>query len=195
MQVPLQIVFRNLEPSDLIAAKIRERVTWLEDYYERIISCRVSIEAPHRHHRRGNLYAVKIDLRVPGKELVISRRPDLRGSHRDMQVVIHEAFDEARRALEDYARKRRREVKHRESPQHAVVTRLLREDGGYGFLQAEDGHEIYFDARSVVNGDYDDLEIGTEVRYSEEMGEEGPQASSVEKIGKQGRRFERRSGQ
>jgi len=189
MEVPLQIVFRNMNHSDAIASKIRERAKWLEGFCERIISCRVAVEAPHRHHRHGNLYRVRIDLRVPGEELVVSRNPELNGAYRDLQVVVHHTFEEARRQLEDYVRRRRREVKRDETPAHGIITKLVWGEGGFGFLRALDGHEVYFNNTSIINTKFDDLEIGTEVRFSEEMGEDGPQASSLEVVGKQGRQF------
>jgi len=197
MQVPLQIVFRNMKPSKAITAKIRERVMWLESYGMGIISGRVVIEAPHKHHRSGNLYNVKIGLRHPGGEIFVTRRHPLHPEHRDLWVVIQDAFDGARRELEDTTRRRRRQVKHMVKPAHAVVSRLVAEapvgsDAGeqnYGFLRSEDGRELYFHGSSVLNGRYDALDVGTEVRFAEEMGEDGPQASSVEIIGRQGRRF------
>jgi len=137
----------------------------------------------------GNLYHVRIDIRLPGEELVISRGPSAHQAHKDVHVAIHDAFDEARREIEDYVRKRRKDVKHLSSPPHAYVVRLIREDGGYGFIRTEDGRDLYFHSNTVLNGQYDKLELGTEVRYAEEMGEMGPQASTVEIVGKEGRRF------
>ncbi len=107
MQTPLQIVFRNVHRSEAVAEKVRQRVQWLERHGEELISCRVAVEAPHRHHHRGNLYRVRIDLRVRGAEIVVGRPHDLHLAHRDVQVAIRDAFDEARRRLEHYSRRRR----------------------------------------------------------------------------------------
>ncbi|MDR3607079.1 MAG: HPF/RaiA family ribosome-associated protein [Oligoflexia bacterium] len=182
MQVPLQIVFHNLDSSRTIAARIRERVAGLEEFFGRIISCRVAVEVPHKHRRRGNLYHVRIDLRVPGKELVVRRGPGLHGAHKDLLVTIHDAFDEAKRELEDYTRQRRYDVKTLTEPARGEIVRLVRDDGGFGFIRTEDGREIYFHSHSVLNEKYDQIQVGCEVRFVEESGEEGPQASTVEVV-------------
>lgn len=187
MKVPAQITFRNLDSSDAVMLKIQERIGWLENYSNQIISCRVVIETPHKHHHRSNLYHIRIDLRLPGKELIISRGPEAHLAHKDIYVTIHDAFDEARREIEDYVRRRRREVKNHVSPPRAYVVRLIHDDGGYGFIRTEDGRDLYFHGHSVLNRQYDQLEVGTEVRYAEEAGEMGPQASTVEIVKKGGR--------
>lgn len=173
MQLPLQITARDFELTDSIEAVIREKTGKLETFYDRILGCRVVIETPHRSHHKGILYNVRIYLSVPGADLVVKREP-----HEDLYVAIRDAFDAARRQLQDYARRQRGEVKSREAVPYAHVVQLFR-DEGYGFIGNVDGREIYFHKNSVVNGDFDQLEVGTQVRYVEEQGEEGPQASSV----------------
>ncbi|HRK95281.1 MAG TPA: ribosome-associated translation inhibitor RaiA [Rhodospirillales bacterium] len=109
MQVPLEIAFHNMEPSEFIEANVRERVGKLERYFDRIIRCSVSIEAPHRAHRQGNLYHVRIEISVPGKDLVVSRNPGDIHAHKDVYVAIRDAFAAAERQLADHARKPSRE--------------------------------------------------------------------------------------
>ena len=75
MEIPLQITFRNMPRSQAIENNIREKASKLESFYDRIMSCRVIVEAPHRHHRKGKTYEVRIDLTVPGGELVINHSP------------------------------------------------------------------------------------------------------------------------
>jgi cold shock CspA family protein len=97
-------------------------------------------------------------------------------------VALGEVFDEATRQLEDYVRRARWDVKQHGRTPHARVAKLMAGEGPgtrYGFLETHDGREIYFHEHSVLHGRFDDLEIGTEVRYAEEEGEEGPQASTV----------------
>lgn len=106
MQVPLQIRFRNLEPSDAITAAVHKRARKLEQFADAIISCRVTIEAPHKHSRQGNLYHVTIDIRLPGDEIAVSRMPDDEQAHEDLYVVLRDAFDAARRQLQDRQRRR-----------------------------------------------------------------------------------------
>ena len=178
MQLPLQVTLRDISPSEAIEAYIRERAAKLEQFYDRIMSCRVVVEAPVRHHRKGGPYKVRIDLTVPGDELVVDRQVD-----EDLYVAIRDAFHAARRKLEDYARRQRGAVKVHEASPHARVAKLFPEEG-YGFLETPDGREIYFHRNSVKDSDFDRLEIGTEVRFAEESGEQGPQASTVIIVGK-----------
>lgn len=178
MKIPLQITVRNVSLSDVVETDIRQKAADLDSFYDRIMGCRVFVEAPHRHHHQGILYNVRIDLTVPGKEIVIKREP-----HEDVYVAVRDAFDAARRQLEDFARRQRGDVKSHETPPHARVSKLFPEEG-YGFLETPDGREIYFHGNSVLNGEFDRLKIGAEVRYSEEPGEKGPQASTVAIVGK-----------
>ena len=107
MQKPLQITFRNMNPSDAVRVKVEERAEKLEKFHDHINGCHVVIEAPHKHHRKGKLYWVRIDLTVPNGELVVNRNPSKRSSHEDVYVAIRDAFDAARRRLEDHVRKHR----------------------------------------------------------------------------------------
>lgn len=109
MEVPIQITFKNLKHSNNVASKIKERVAWLETFYPRIVSCRIVITSAHKRHHKGNLFAIRIDLRVPGEELVMTRSPDLAKNHKDIYVTIHDGFDLARRELKEFARRQRGE--------------------------------------------------------------------------------------
>lgn len=177
MKLQLQITARNLDLSDATREEIRRKAEKLDTYYDQIMRCRVLVEVPHRHHHEGVLYNVRIDMTVPGAELVIKRQPN-----EDLDIAIRDAFDAARRQLEDFARRHRGAVKHREEVPHARISALF-PDKGYGFLTTPDGREIYFHERSVINCDFKHLQIGMEVRFVEEQGEKGPQASTVTVIG------------
>lgn len=183
MQQPLQITFRNMEPSAAVEAKVRERAEKLAHYYEPIMSCRVVVEAPHKHHHKGGLYHVRIDLTVPEGELVVSHERARHHAHEDVYVAVRDAFDAARRQLEDYARRQRGQVKAHEEVPHGRISQLFPEEH-YGKIETPDGKEVYFHKNSVLNADFDKLEIGTEVRFDEEEGERGPQASTVKVVGK-----------
>lgn len=115
MQIPLQITYRDMEPSEAVEANIREKAAKIEHFAENITSCRVTIEAPHKHHHKGRLFAIKLDITVPGEEVVVSRSPDQDHSHEDIYVAIRDAFNAARRQLEDYIRRRRGQVKHHQA--------------------------------------------------------------------------------
>lgn len=102
MQIPLQITFRDFPPSEAIAAKIRQQAEKLHRFSDRITSCRVVVEAPHQHHRQGNIYHVRINLNVQGEELAIDRASQNQ-SHEDLYVAIRDAFAVAQRQLKRYA--------------------------------------------------------------------------------------------
>jgi ribosomal subunit interface protein len=184
MKIPLQITFRDMESSAAVEANIREKAGRLEQFYDQIMSCRVMVEAPHSHHHQGNLYQVRIDLGVPDGELLVTHEHHHKDhSHEDVYVAIRDAFDAMKRQLEDYARKRRGKTKKHESPAHGRVLVLIPEEG-YGRIETPDERVIYFHRNSVLDNDFDKLEVGSEVRFVEEMGERGPQASTVTRVGK-----------
>lgn len=176
MQSSFKITARDFELSDSIKEEIRQRAEKLERYAQDIVDCEVAVEAPVGHHRKGGPYTVRIDLQVKGAELAVSKRHD-----DDLQTAIHDAFDAARRQLQDHAEHLQRKAKAHEPGSVARVTKLFRE-GGYGFIAAADGREIYFHRNSVLGQGFDALEVGTEVRFDDEMGVEGPQATSVKAV-------------
>lgn len=129
MTLPLQITFRNLRHSSMVEDWIRAETEKLETFYHRIIGCRVAIEVPHRHHKKGKPLHIRIDLTLPGKEIVVKREPVVihripvngeaaasshargKSPHADLQLVIHDAFKAAGRRVQDFARRQRGDVK------------------------------------------------------------------------------------
>jgi ribosome-associated translation inhibitor RaiA len=111
----MRITFRDVPFSSAVETTLREKAAWLEQFGA-IIACHVVVDAPHRHHHQGVLYHVRIDLTVPGTVLIVNRDPQEHHAHEDVYVAIRDAFDAARRQLEDYARRRRHETKSHESP-------------------------------------------------------------------------------
>jgi len=111
MQIPLQITFLGIPPSEAVEARIREKASKLDKFHSHIMSCRVAVEAEHHHHHQGNLYHIRIDITTPHKELIISREHHDNKAHEDVYVAIRDAFDAATRQLEDYVRIQRGDVK------------------------------------------------------------------------------------
>lgn len=173
MQRPLQITSRDFALTSAIEAEVRSKVATLEHFYERIGGCHVTLEGTVDHHHRGGPFKVRIDMTLPGAELSVNHQDE-----DDLAIAIRSAFDAARRKLQDYVHKQRGDVKSAEVPPHARVSRLFASEG-YGFLTSNDGREIYFHRNSVLNNAFERLKVGTEVRFAEEMGDKGPQASSV----------------
>jgi ribosomal subunit interface protein len=184
MQEPVRITFKDMEPSAAIEAWVEERAAGLEKFYEPITHCHVVIEAPHRHSQHGMLYGVRIDVTVPGEEIVVSHQGPKDHAHEDVYVALRDAFRAAKRQLQDYGRKRRGDVKRHASSPAARVTKLFPAQG-YGFLETPDGLEVYFHRNAVLDDAFDDLRVGVSVRFvlAEGEGEAGPQASTVELIG------------
>jgi ribosomal subunit interface protein len=185
MRIPLQISFRNMDASDAVEADIRDKVGRLDRFYERITGCRVIVEAPHRHRHKGNLYDVRIDITVPGEEIVVQRSGPENQAHEDVYVAVRDAFNAATRRLQDHVRKATGHVKTHEVPAHGTVVRLSREER-YGFIETSEGDEIYFHWNSVVDGSFEDLDVGQEVRLvvAYDESEHGAQASTVKPVGK-----------
>ena len=198
MLIPTQVTFRGMGRVDWLEAEIQERAAGLERYYPSITGCRV-VEPPHRHHQDGNRYHVRVDLTVPGEEVVVSREASLHAAEQDAGVSFHsiraevgperryanvavrEAFEAARRQLQDVRRRQRGAVKiHEHAPRGRIVK--LSPDENCGFIAAADGHEVYFHRNSVLNAGFDRLDIGHEVVFVEEMGDRGPQASTVRTV-------------
>jgi ribosomal subunit interface protein len=199
--VPVQILFQNTGPSDAVAAAIRKRAEALKRFHDRIVECRVVVEQVSRHHVQGRLYEVRVDIVVPGGEIVANRSPAEDQAHEDVYVAIRDAFDAARRRLMDHVRRTashratdRRLAEHKgpapsrapgkthHARRHGTVARLVA-DEEYGFIATSDGREVYFHKGSVTNGSWARLAPGARVRFTEEAGDQGPHALSVAVLG------------
>jgi len=183
MQVPLEITFRDVQKTDEMDDLIREKSAKLDRICDHLSSCRVVVEKPQKNQSSGQPYRVRIDLTIPpGHEIVVNRDPNKGNLHLDLAAEIRWAFDAAGRQLKELMEKQRRDVKtHPDQEVQGVVMQLMPENDE-GFIRALDGRDIYFHRNSVLHGDYDRMKIGTGVRYAEEMGEKGPQASTVQII-------------
>jgi len=182
----LQITFRGMPHSDALEAHATRRVAKLDRFFDRITSCRVVIESTGdhqiRHHRHGRRFHVSIDIVVPRSELAIAKSPPDRDVVEDPHSAMESAFDDAERRLEDWSQRIRGEVKSRHLPPVGRVTKIFG-DRGFGFLESEEGEEIYFHRNSVLRAAFGALAPGVLVRYREESGDDGPQASTVEVVG------------
>jgi len=183
MQLPLEVRFHNLDYSPAVDTAVREAAAKLEKFADQIVSCRVTVEGPHKHHQQGNLFAVRIDVRYAGGEVVASREPSAHHAHEDVYVAVRDAFKAARRQLQDRMRIRRGAVKPHEQEPHGKVLSIDSERD-CGVIVTLDGREIYFHRNSVLDEGFARLKPGSEVRFNEEQGDKGPQASTVRVIGK-----------
>lgn len=172
MQRPVQIILRGIPPSDALETHIREKVAKLESFYSHIIGCTATVQIVGKHKHQGRFFNVRLDITVPNGELAVNR-----DMHEDVYVALRDAFDAAKRRLEDYGRRQRGETKQHEGPLHGRVARLFSD--GVGFIETPDGREFYFARDNVVHPDFDKLEVGSEVQFLEDAGGEGLQAKRV----------------
>jgi cold shock CspA family protein len=202
MQSELQITYRNIEPLQEIEELIRAEVTKLDNFYRQLMGCHATVELRHQHRRKGSRYNVTLHLTVPRGEIVVKREPSLaadvrrlgeggikkdaevNAAHKDLRVAITDAFNAAARRLQDFARRQRGNVKTHAPASEARVSKVFG-DQGYGFLLTADGREIYFHKNSVWGQRFGKLKAGMLVSFVEELGEEGPQASTVRILPKQ----------
>lgn len=173
MQLPLQITFHNIPRSDALEAQIREKAGKLEEFHSRITSCRVTVEELGKHAHQGRQFSIRIDVRMPGKEIVVNR-----DHHEDVYVALRDAFDSAKRQIEEAVREMRGDVKTHAVPHHGKVARMFAAEG-YGFIETADGRELYFGRENVMHPSFEQLAPGVEVQFIEEMAAEGPQAKRV----------------
>ena len=198
MLLPVQVTFRNMDKRAGLDDCVQKEAARLERFYNRISSCRVMVERPQKA-ASSKLFHVRIDLGVPNAELVVKHFPSLHGALQDTQDTksrreaasvlarktpkraIHEAFEEMARRLQDYARRQNGSVKVKQRTQDATVKEIFPAEG-YGFLETSDGREVYFHQASVLDGHFAQLRSGARVSFDEEMGDKGPQATTVKAI-------------
>jgi len=205
MQVTPTVTFRGFHPFPDLEAEVQRRIDRLTTYSRSIVACRVLVELAHRHHESGNHFHVRIELTVPGDQIVVAHEHGLHATSQDTDteratkqnetdrerqhalVAVRQAFDVARRRLQDSVRRQRGVVKQSARRPTGRVVRLFPDDG-YGFIETssaatasapETTHEVYFRRESVLDHAFDRLKIGTSVSFVEEPGEKGPQASTV----------------
>jgi ribosome-associated translation inhibitor RaiA len=181
--IPLHITFLDLEKSEALETRIREQVDKLRQFYTGIHSCRVTVAKLHKHHRQGNHFQVRVDIQTTGLELVAGREPDENRAYTDVYVAVRDVFKAMRRQLEDLVRHQQGHVKHHAQRPHGHISEIS-PDKRFGRIESADGRWLYFHRNSLIGEDLDKLQEGTPVYYIEDMGEEGPHASSVYPVGK-----------
>lgn len=173
MRLPLQITFHGTDRSDAVEAAIREKAEHLERFSTDIMSCRVVVDAPQKHRHQGRPFAVRVDLTLPGHELVVDR---VHGE--DVYVALRDAFDEMKRQLEDSVRLQRGQEKQHPREFHGEVVRLNGE-GGFGFIRTPDGQEYYFGRDNLTDARFEQVRIGSVVQFIADVAAQGAQAKRV----------------
>lgn len=188
MNVPPEVSFRGVERNPQLETFLDRRIDRLEEICDYINSCRVAIEKPHEHQRQGNPFRVRLDVTVPpGKELAATAGQLDNDHHDDLRTVMVDAFEAMEGQLRELVERQRGDVKSSDDLR-GLVTKLFPDDD-YGFLKdVETGREVFFHRGAVVGDAYEDLQVGTEVRFVEVDGDDGPQASTVQVVGIPGSR-------
>ncbi len=183
MQTPVEIAFRHYEPSDEVRAEIAAQALRLEKFSSRITSCRVVVTGPQNRRRNGDVFEVELSIAMPNhRDIIVDRRHDDAPERTHVLVAIREAFDAARRQIEEAEREMRGEVKVHAPEDRGRVTKVIA-GTDYGFIETADGREVYVHRNAVLDGAYDRLKVGDEVRFVEEEGVKGSQASAVRLVG------------
>ena len=188
MQIQPEIKFHDVDRSTWVESYIGERVQRLERFADGITSCHVTLTQEQASHNKGNKYSVMVEVRLPpNHDLAVRKLKDIRDMPTQLPALINLAFGAIERQLKKTAALRRYEEKRRmdgEQP-HGMVEKLFAE--GYGFIRTvDDDRQYYFHRNSVLHDDFERLAVGTEVRFSAEEGDKGPQASSVQIVSKPG---------
>lgn len=184
METPLQIDLQGVDAKEQVHAAIIKHVAQLEERSGRLTAGRVVVKAPSGHHRTGGLYEISIHLALPdGREVNIGRTPQNDERYSKIEFALNDAFKRVRRQLQDQVRELQGQVKQHDGPPIGTVSEL---DplGEFGLIETGDGREIYFHRNSVLNGEFAKVSVGSRVTFAEEVGDKGPQASTVKLMGK-----------
>jgi ribosomal subunit interface protein len=173
MKQALQITFHGMDRSDAVEQAARRKAEHLDRFAADIMACHVMVELLQKHQHQGRPFGVRIDLTLPGHELVVNRV-----EHEDVYVALRDAFDDMKRQLEDVVRQRRGDEKQHPRELHGEVARLD-DAGGFGFIRTHDGDEYYFGRDNLSSGRFEQLAVGTEVQFIAEVAEQGRQAKRV----------------
>ncbi len=210
MQVPPEISIKGFQMNNDIDVLLQKQFTRLERVCDYITSIRVAIEKEQGRHQLGNPYRIRLDVRIPpNHEIVVRRQTVLHEDRREitepeaepemvskkflssrkdepLPSAIRRTFDSARRQLERLVQIQRKEVKsHPQNQVMGFVEKIYRDDD-YGFIRSLEGQQIYFHKNSSLHGEWERLQAGTGVRYVEEPGDKGLQATSMEIVDKPG---------
>ncbi len=181
MQTPVEIAYRHCEPTEEMRAEIDAQLKRLEKFDDRITSCRVVVEGPQTRHRTGEGFKVDLFIALPERKEVVVNRTRNAPEREHPLVAIREAFNEAIRQVEDDEHEMRGQVKQHVAESLGRVAKFLAGED-CGFIETPDGREVYFHRNAVLDGAFDRLTVESKVRFAEEKGEKGAQASTVHLI-------------
>jgi ribosomal subunit interface protein len=183
MQTAPEVIFKNVDRSPWVEEYIAQRCAHLEKFSQEITRCHVTIAQEAASHRKGNRYSVMVEVRMPKHhDLAVKKQKQILDMQTQLPAVINEAFGALEKQLKKTKALRRSEGKVHDGQPHGTIEKVFG-DQGYGFIRTvEDDRQFYFHRNSVLHDDFESLTVGTEVRFTPELGDEGPQASSVQVV-------------
>lgn len=188
MREPLEISFNEVEKTPQLETLIREKAKRLDTFCDNLIRCRVDVSQPHAHQDSGSGYRVRIEVRAPPNGQLVAHEHSSQGSLRDtVATVVRRAFEAVERQLKEHTgrlREGRREYTQEDQPGIVIV---IDKEKRFGIIKTVAGRDVYFADKAVLHSDFDRIEVGTAVRYEDQPDDDGPRASTVEIVEKQGR--------
>ena len=183
MQTAPEVIFKDIDRSLWVEEYIAQRCAHLEKFSDEITRCHVTLSQEGASHRKGNRYSVMVEVRMPRHhDLAVKKQKQIADMHTQLPAVINEAFGAIEKQLKKTKALRRGEAKAHNGQPHGTIEKVFG-DEGYGFIRGvEDDRQFYFHRNSVLHDDFARLTVGTEVRFTPEQGEEGPQAASVQVV-------------
>ena len=185
MQTAPEVIFKDIDRSPWVEEYIAERCAHLEKFSQEITRVHVTISQEAASHRKGNRYGVMVEARLPKHhDLAVKKQKQITDMQTQLPAVINQAFSAMEKQLKKTVALRRHDEKARagDGQPHGTVEKVFGEEG-YGFIRTvDDDRQFYFHRNSVLHDDFDNLTVGTEVRFTPQLGEEGPQASSVQVV-------------
>ena len=176
MAIPLEITVLDIEKTAPIEERIQKKVEKMEQFFDRIECCKVVIEEPQKHKHQGKLYNVRLEVNVPGKQLIVNKHPN-----EDLYVAIRDSFQAMYRQLEGFSQKIRGETKSHFDLKRGSIDRLFND---YGFIKTPEGLEYYFHESNVQSPNFDELKIGSLVTFIELQSGDTLQAGHISANGK-----------
>jgi ribosome-associated translation inhibitor RaiA len=173
MKQALNIQFHGMEASQAVEAKAREFAAKLDAMAPDLMACRVRIDLEQKHQHQGRPYGVRLDLTLPGHELVVNKVQS-----EDVYVALRDAFDSMKRQLDEVVRKRRGQEKPHALELRGEVVRLDSE-AGTGFIRTPAGDEYYFGRDNLAGTPFEHVREGSTVEFLPDVGKQGLQAKRV----------------
>ena len=180
MQVAPEVIFKGVERTAWVEEMVAEKLSHLERFSQDITRCHVTLTREQSSQKTGNHYSMMVEVRVPRQhDLAVRKQKQIVDMRTQLPAMIKAAFDAIEKQLKKTVELRRHDEKTHDAQPRGLVEKIFAD--GYGFIRTmDDGRQFYFHRNSVLHDDFDRLEVGAQVRFTAQEGEEGPQASSVQ---------------